>query len=126
MSLPAIPRPRARSGSATLTAVMSRMTISWAAQRTSSTCLRRRMGVEWRVTIGGGAQRPGRPGLGPRWGGGGGLGMPPPPRRSGDSTSGQHPEIVGTLISTIADSFVGRLDELRRIDDALDTLASGK
>ena len=51
--------------------------------------------------------------------------MPPPSSRSRASTSGQHPEIVGRPISAIADTLVGRQEELRRFDDALDALASG-
>ena len=52
--------------------------------------------------------------------------MPPPCSSSRASTSGQHPEIVRGLIFTIADSLVGRQEELRRIDDALDALATGR
>ena len=51
--------------------------------------------------------------------------MSPPSSRSRSSTSGQHPEIVGRPISAIADTLVGRQEELRRFDDALDALASG-
>ena len=43
MSPPVMPRPLAMSGRATLTAVMSRMTISCATHSTSSSCLRARM-----------------------------------------------------------------------------------
>src|SRR5215211_6958679 len=100
MSPPSMPRPSAMSGSATFTAVMSRMTISWAAQSTRSSCLRRFI-EGWCVC------------------------MSPPSSRSRASTSGQHPEIVGRPISAIADTLVGRQEELRRFDDALDELASG-
>src|SRR3954453_20309949 len=100
MSPPSMPRPSAMSGSATLTAVMSRMTISWAAQSTSSSCLRRFI-EGWCVC------------------------MSLPSSRPRASTSGQHPEIVGRPISVIADTLVGRQEELRRFDDALDELASG-
>src|SRR5215210_2057687 len=100
MSPPSMPRPSAMSGSATFTAVMSRMTISWAAQSTRSSCLRRLI-EGWCVC------------------------MSPPSSRSRASTSGQHPEIVGRPISAIADTLVGRQEELRRFDDALDELASG-
>src|SRR6478609_3656446 len=54
------------------------------------------------------------------------LGMTPPCSCSRASTSGQHPEIFGGLIFTIADSLVGRQEELGRIDDALDALATGR
>src|ERR1044072_201830 len=54
------------------------------------------------------------------------LGMSPPSSCSRASTSGQDPEIVRGLIFTIADNLVGRRDELRRIDDALDVLATGR
>src|SRR4051812_3292609 len=54
------------------------------------------------------------------------FGMSPPCSCSRASTSGQHPEIVRGLIFTIADSLVGRREELRRIDDALDALAAGR
>src|SRR5918995_4865427 len=51
--------------------------------------------------------------------------MAPPCSPSRASTSGQHPEIVRGLIYAIADMLVGRRDELRRFDDALDGLAAG-
>lgn len=51
--------------------------------------------------------------------------MSPPCSSSRASTSGQHPEIVRGLIFTIADTLVGRLEELRRINVALDALATG-
>ena len=51
--------------------------------------------------------------------------MAPPCSPSRASTSGQHPEIVRGLIYAIADTLVGRRDELRRFDDALDGLATG-
>src|SRR5215210_1359419 len=54
------------------------------------------------------------------------LGMSPPCSCSRASTSGQHPEIVRGLIFTIADTLAGRQEELRRIDDALDALATGR
>src|SRR5215217_3872287 len=54
------------------------------------------------------------------------FGMSPPCSCSRASTSGQHPEIVRGVIFTIADSLVGRQEELRRIDDALDVLATGR
>ena len=53
------------------------------------------------------------------------LGMAPPCSPSRASTSGQHPEIVRGPISAIADTLVGRQEELRRFDDALDGLAAG-
>src|SRR5688572_10409064 len=51
--------------------------------------------------------------------------MAPPCSPSRASTSGQHPEIVGGLNSALATTLVGRQDELRRFDDALDGLATG-
>src|SRR5215208_30125 len=51
--------------------------------------------------------------------------MAPPCSPSRASTSGQHPEIVKGLIYAIANTLVGRRDELRRFDDALDALAAG-
>src|SRR5215210_2617997 len=51
--------------------------------------------------------------------------MAPPCSPSRASTSGQHPEIVLGLVYAITDTLVGRRDELRRFDDALDGLAAG-
>src|SRR4051812_28809534 len=54
------------------------------------------------------------------------FGMSAACSRPRPSTSGRHPEIVSGPIFTIADSLVGRRTELRRLEDALDALATGR